>query len=220
MFDPIVRVWRRFEERRPGTAQFLMFFVFSNAVTVLQFVLMPLLRDWFNGTDLVNQSFQVFPVGSNVDGSQYFMFDYPAGQISDGGGGGLAYFLAVQITLAVAQIINFFLQRNITFKSNTSPWIAAMWYFIAYVVITFVAAAAQGFYKVPVYDFFMDTLGWGSTGETVADVVTMVINSAISFWVFFPIFKIIFKRVPEVEAAAAGEPALETAQEGPDAARA
>ncbi len=145
---------------------------------------------------------------------------YPAGQISDGGGGGLAYFLAVQITLAVAQIINFFLQRNITFKSNTSPWIAAMWYFIAYVVITFVAAAAQGFYKVPVYDFFMDSLGWGSTGETVADVVTMVINSAISFWVFFPIFKIIFKRVPEDEATAAGEPALETAQEGPDAARA
>ncbi|GMA34761.1 hypothetical protein [Demequina litorisediminis] len=139
----------------------------------------------------------MFPVGANVDGSQYYMFDYPAGEISDGGGGGLAYFLAVQITLAVAQIINFFLQRNITFKSNTSAWVAAAWYFLAYVIITFVAAAAQGFYKEPVYSFFMDTLDWGSTGETVADVTTMVINAAISFWVFFPIFKIIFKRVPE-----------------------
>ncbi|WP_228373090.1 GtrA family protein [Demequina maris] len=200
MFAPITRMWQGFEARRPGTAQFLMFFVFSNAVTVLQFVLMPLLRSWFASTSLLDTDFQVLPIGSNVDGSQYYMFDYPAGEISQGGGGGLAYFLAVQITLAIAQIINFFLQRNITFKSNTSPWIAAMWYFIAYVVITFVAAAAQGFYKAPVYDFFIDTLGWGSTGETVADVVTMIINSAISFWVFFPIFKIIFKRVPEDEA--------------------
>ncbi|MFV0634269.1 hypothetical protein [Demequina sp.] len=212
MFAAIASWWKRFEERHTGTAQFLMFFVFSNAVTVLQLVLMPVLRDWFANTSLVTTDFQVLPVGSNVDGSQYFMFDYPAGEISDGGGGGLAYFLAVQITLAVAQIINFFLQRNITFKSNTSPWIAAMWYFIAYVVITFVAAAAQGFYKEPVYSFFMDTLGWGASGETTADVVTMIINSAISFWVFFPIFKIIFKRVPD-EAAVEGAQAESVAAE-------
>ena len=196
MIQAAKRMWERFVERRPGTAQFLMFFVFSNAVTVLQLALMPLLRGWFNQTGLVDTGFERFPVGENVDGSQYFIFDYPAGELPEGGGG-LAYFLAVQITLAIAQIINFFLQRNITFKSNTSPWIAAMWYFIAYVVITFVAAAAQGFYKAPLYDFFIDTLDWGSTGETVADVLSMVIYAAISFWVFFPIFKVIFKRVPE-----------------------
>ncbi|WP_084830015.1 hypothetical protein [Demequina rhizosphaerae] len=204
MFAPIVRMWRRFEERRPGTAQFLMFFVFSNAVTALQLALMPLLRAWLDTTNLINVDFQVLPVGSNVDGSQYYMFDYAAGALPEGGGG-LAYFLSVQITLAIAQIINFFLQRNVTFKSNTSAWRAAMWYFIAYVAITFIAAAAQGFYKAPVYDFFIDTLGWGSTGETMADVLTMIINSAISFWVFFPIFKIIFKRVPEDEAITASE---------------
>lgn len=200
MIHAIRRKWKDFAERRPGFAQFLMFFVFSNAVTVLQLALMPLFRAWFNQTSLLQTTFQVLPVGSNVDGSQYFMFDYPAGGLPEGGGG-LAYFLAVQITLAIAQIINFFLQRNITFKSNTSPWRAAMWYFIAYIIITFIAAAAQGFYKVPVYDFFIDTLGWGSTGETTADVLTMVIYSAISFWVFFPIFKIIFKRHPERDGA-------------------
>ncbi len=27
----------------------------------------------------------------------------------------------------------------------------------------------------------------------MADVITMLINSAVSFWVFFPIFRIIFK---------------------------
>jgi len=33
----------------------------------------------------------------------------------------------------------------------------------------------------------------GSVGETISDAITMIINAAISFWVFFPIFKIIFK---------------------------
>ena len=37
----------------------------------------------------------------------------------------------------------------------------------------------------------------GGVGVTVADVVTMIINCAISFWVFFPIFKVIFKQEPE-----------------------
>ena len=34
----------------------------------------------------------------------------------------------------------------------------------------------------------------GAGGETFADIVTMIINAAISFWVFFPIFKVIFKQ--------------------------
>ncbi|MET4226125.1 hypothetical protein ABIC85_003387, partial [Oerskovia enterophila] len=33
--------WSGFAERRPGLAQFLLFFVLSNGVTVLQLALMP-----------------------------------------------------------------------------------------------------------------------------------------------------------------------------------
>ena len=190
--------WKQFKEKHPGIAQFLMFFIISNGVTVLQLALMPLLRGAFADTNLTDIAFQVLPVGSAVDGSVHYIFNYPAGPITaEGVGGGLAYFLAVQISIAVAQIINFFSQRRITFKANNSVAKSAMWYFIAYVVITFVAAAAQGLYKAPIYAQFI--AWWGGTGETAADVVTMVINSAISFWVFFPVFKFIFKRVPETE---------------------
>jgi len=189
--------WGRFAEDHPELSKFIVFLVLSNGVTVLQLALMPLFRWGFDTfTDLVNVDFRVLPIGSNVDGSQYFMFDYAAGQLPEGGGG-LAYFLAVQITLLIAQVLNFFAQRNITFKSNTSVWRAAFWYAIAYVVITFIAAAAQGFYKAPIYELLISTWGWGSTGETVADVVTMIINAAISFWVFYPIFRVIFRQVPE-----------------------
>lgn len=191
--------WARFAQKRPGIAQFIVFFVLSNGITLLQLIMMPVFKALFGLTNLVDTDFQALPVGSNVDGSQYFIFDYAAGELP-AGGGGLAYFLAVQLTLAVAQVINFFAQRNITFRSNTSPWRAAFWYVLAYIVITFGAAALQGLYKAPIYELLIDTWGLGSTGGVIADIVTVIINTAISFWVFFPIFKVIFKRVPETAA--------------------
>ncbi|WP_088102766.1 hypothetical protein [Halalkalibacter urbisdiaboli] len=192
-----LRFWANYKEKHPTIAQFLVFFVLSNGITVLQLVLMPVFKSIFAQTSLVDTSFRILQVGQNFDGSPYYVFDYAAGALSAGGGGGLAYFLAVQITIAIAQIINFFAQRSITFKSNSNIWKAAFWYFIAYILITIGAAVAQGFYKAPIYDLFMNTWGMGSFGETAADVITMIINSAIAFWVFFPIFKIIFKQEPE-----------------------
>lgn len=109
----------------------------------------------------------------------------------------------MEIAILVAQIINFFAQRNITFKSNTNIWVAAAWYTLAFIVITFIAGALQGFYKAPIYDWLMGM--WGTTGQTIADIVTMIINAAISFWVFYPIFKLIFKQKPEPETASESE---------------
>ena len=190
--NAIVAVWRKFSEKNPILAQFLVFFIVSNGVTVLQMILMPLFKYFFGFTSLVDINFQVLQVGRNMDGSAYHVFDYLQGSIAAGGGGGLAYFLAVEITMGIAQVINFFLQRNITFKSNTSVAKAAFWYVIAYIIISIGAAALQGLYKTPIYDYFMKVMGSG--GITAADIITMIINSAISFWVFFPIMKLIFKQ--------------------------
>lgn len=185
--------WARFSADRPGTAQFVVFTALSIGMTLLQLILMPVAKWLFGLTSLVDVSFQWLQTGTGANGQPYFVFDYPGGALPEGGGG-LAYFLAVQITLAVAQFINFFLQRNVTFKSNTNPWRAGAWYAVAYVVITFGAATLQGVYKVPVYDLLITGWGLGAFGETLADVVTMLINAIISFVVFFPIFKIIFRR--------------------------
>lgn len=216
MFGKIRASWKRFEERRPETARFLMFFLLSNGVTLLQLLLLPLLRAVFDQTSLVDTPVQALGPFGEVGGSPYYIFDYPAGAIGDGGGGGLAYFLAMEIAILVAQVINFFAQRNITFKSNTNIWVAAFWYALAFVVITLLAGAAQGFYKQPIYDWLGGM--WGSTGTTIADFVTMIINAAISFWVFYPIFKVIFKQKPEDEGALTSE-AVDTLEAGEEARR-
>ncbi|MGL4798438.1 MAG: hypothetical protein ACRDDX_07955 [Cellulosilyticaceae bacterium] len=192
----MVKAWNSFSEKHPGLAQFLMFFIVSNGITVLQMVLMPALKFAFEMTPLIETNFQLLQVGSNLDGSPFYVFDYARGAIAAGGGGGLAYFLAVQITLGIAQIINFFVQRNVTFKSNSDIKKAAAWYVVAYLIISTAAAALQGLYKVPIYTYFIGLCG-DSLGVTIADIITMIINCAISFWVFFPIFKIIFKEKPE-----------------------
>lgn len=191
--NKIVSMWKRLKEKHPNMVQFLVFFLISNGVTVLQMILMPLIKYIFGFTTLVNTAFQIIPIGHNLDGSIYYVFDYAMGAIGSGGGGGLAYFLAVEITLFIAQVINFFLQRNVTFKSNASIGKAAFWYFISWLIISVGAAALQGLYKTPTYSFMMAQFG-DSFGMTLADIVTMLINCVISFWVFFPIMKIIFKQ--------------------------
>ena len=192
------RWWTAFEDKHTTAAQFIVFFILSNGITVLQLVLMPAFKAVLAHTSLVDTAFQFLPVGVS-HGHTVFLFDYPAGSMSVGGGGGLAYFLAVEITLLIAQVINFFAQRNVTFKSNSSVGKAAFWYAVAYVVITIAAAALPGLHQAPIYAWAISTMG--AAGETVADVITMIINAAISFWVFFPIFKVIFKQEPTQEDA-------------------
>ena len=184
--------WAIFRDKYPSFSRVLLFFVLSNGVTVLQIILMPFFKYLLGMTNLININFQIGQINHSLDNGAYFVFNYGAGSLADGGGGGLAYFLAVQITLTIAQVINFFLQRNITFKSNTSIRKAAFWYLIAYVFITIGAAALQGIYKAPIYNYFIHHMP--NIGETIADFLTMVINSAISFWIFYPIMKVIFKQ--------------------------
>lgn len=65
----------RFATARPELAQFVVFFLTSNGVTDLQLALMPLIKWLFGMTSLIDTSFQVWLVGSNPDGSQYFVLD-------------------------------------------------------------------------------------------------------------------------------------------------
>ena len=193
MTNPAIKWWKTFSDKNPSLAEFILFFIICNGVTVLQMILMPVFKWIFGYTALINVDFQILQVGQNINSTPYYIFDYASVAIADGGGGGLAYFLAVQITMAIAQIINFISQRKVTFKSSGNIWKAALWYIFAYIIITIGSAALQGLYKLPLYTYLIKMLGSG-TGIILADIITMIINCAISFWVFYPIMKWIFKK--------------------------
>ena len=184
--------WEVFMKKYPGIAQFMVFFIVCNGVTVLQMILMPMFKWIFSFTPLVNVDFQVLQVGHNLNGSPYFIFDYAGGAIENGGGGGIAYFLAVEFTMAIAQVVNFYTQRKVTFKSTGNIVKAAVWYIVAYIIITMGAAALQGIYKIPLYRTVMEIFG-AKLGTVAADILTMLINCTISFWVFYAIMGWIFK---------------------------
>lgn len=172
--------------------EFIYFFIISNAITILQLILMPLFRMVLEGTSLESIAFQVLQIGSNPDGTPYYVFNYEKGPItSSGTGGGLAYFLSVQLTLAIAQIVNFYTQRKYAFKHKGSVVKAGIGYVCIYIAITIAAGIAQGFYKQPVYSTLIQLLG--TSGEKYADIATMMVNAVLSFWIYYFALKILFK---------------------------
>lgn len=190
----MAKALRSYRLKYPGRTQLLLFFLLSNSVTLFQVLVMPLSRWLLGQTSLLNMDFQFGSMGHNPGGTPYFIFDYPGGSLAAGGGGGLAYFLAVQITMGLAQVLNFFLHRRYTFQSNGKVGRAAAWFFLGYVLTTLGAAALQGIYKLPLYQLLVHSWGWGGTGEKVADGLVMIINSGVSFWVFFVILKLVFQQ--------------------------
>ena len=73
------RWWKNFETKHTTVAQFIVFFVLSNGITVLQLILMPAFKAVFAHTGLVDTAFQFLPVGVS-NGHTVFLFDYPAGR--------------------------------------------------------------------------------------------------------------------------------------------
>ena len=71
----------------------------------------------------------------------------------------------------------------------------------------FLPVGVSNGHTVFLFDYSAGSMSVGGGGETVADVVTMIINATISFWVFFPIFKVIFKQeaTPEDAQASAAQ---------------
>ena len=97
--------------------------------------------------------------------------------------GGVAYFLATFIPLILSQVVSFFLQRKVTFKSSGNIAWQAMWYFAAFLVITVGANALYGIYQPWLYS---------TLGEAIGGLIAAFLQCCIAFWVFFPIMKLIF----------------------------
>jgi len=189
--------WKNFKESHPKLAKWVreggLFILFSNLVTVFQYLVIQFLPYIGPFKKLAGTEFSWPAIPAKLFGVEFTwnVIGYDVMKDTAGAvivGGGLGYLLAYLIATFLAQCINFPLQRNITFRSKRNPWYQAMWYFIAWVIITFIVNSINCVWVAVASKLLPDWL---------YNIGTTVLTGGISMVIFFFVFKIIF---PEGEA--------------------
>lgn len=190
------RVWGGFAEKHPKAAkliyQVFYFIVFSEGVTIFQYLIFTFLPGLL-GLNMAAKEWYLLPIDMHLFGVDFkwsllgTAVKYDAvGNVTIGGG--LGYFISFEVGSFLAQCINFPLQRNITFKSKGNVWYQAMWYFIAWVVISLLCNAINNLW-MPIASEYLPL--------AVYNILVTFITGGVSMIIFFFVFKIIF---PEGEA--------------------
>jgi len=194
--EAIKNFWNNFVDTHPKAAKWVreggLFILFSNLVTVVQYIIYAFLPNLL-GLELAGTAWSwpaipvsLFGIDFTWNALGYDVLYNAAGEVIIGGG--LGYLIAMLVGSFLAQVINFPLQRNITFRSKGNPWYQAMWYFIAWVVITFIVNSINCVWVAVASQLLPNWL---------YNIGTTVMMGGISMVIFFFVFKIIF---PEGEA--------------------
>ena len=203
-------VWYNFSEKHPKLSkliyQIVFFLIFSEGVTIWQFIVMTFLPYAFAGLASVDFVWPAVNLGDLVNPVtnaplQFAIFNEPATLLADGSinvNSGLGNFIAFEIAVFTAQCINFPLQRNITFKSKGNPYWQAMWYFIGWVLVSVFTNAVWGI----IAPFVRDLWQWPAAGW---NLLKTVLTGGLSMLVFFFIFLIIFPDANKVAKSARGK---------------
>ena len=201
-------VWYGFADKQPKLAKLLyqvfFFVVFSQGVTIFQILVLIFLPQMF-GLGLAGVEFMIPKVPITI-GDLTYNWSFLGNEIlyNKAGdviiGGGLGYFLAFKIATFLAQVINFPLQRNITYKSKGNPWWQAMWYFIGWLLINLFCDAINNLW-IPIAAYYFEPIGllW------LKDILAMVAQGGVAMVIFFFIFMVIFPDLDKMAANAAAK---------------
>lgn len=192
--------WYGFADKHPKLSSLIymafFFIVFSEGVTILQFIIMTFLPYAFASMADISFLWPAVQIGdltyTDASGATqellYAIFNEPAKTLADGSidvNAGLGNFIAYEIAVFLAQCINFPLQRNITYRSHGNPWWQAMWYFIGWVAVSIATNALWGI----IVPFLRDLWAWP---YAVWNLIKTVLTGGVSLVVFFFIFLVIF----------------------------
>lgn len=156
---------RKWIDNHPDLWEFILFNILSNVSTIARFVI-----TWIGTAIFVNalQMTRAF---------RFLIFDYT----SEGshGLGGFSTFLLAEV---IAQVVNFFVQKNFVFKSNADFSKSAPKYAALAVVIVVVNLILPGH----VTNLCINTFGMGAG---VASTVASVVNTLLAVVVSYPLLK-------------------------------
>jgi putative flippase GtrA len=185
------RKWGKFAGNHPKMAKLLYqlfyFWVFSMSVTVFQYLMFTFLP-YLMGEKLAATEFMWPQIPVDIVGYSYKwnILGYDIARNAAGEvviGGGLGYFLSYEIGSFLAQCINFPLQRNITFKSHGNILYQAIWYLIAWVLISLFCNGINGLWLPIAQAYF---------SPAVYNLLVTFITGGVSMVIYFFVYKIIF----------------------------
>ncbi len=183
-----MKFWKSFSDKHPAIAKWVreggLFVIVSNLVTVFKYLLLTFLPAAFAGLGDRSVGWPGVPVTLLGETFQWNILGY------DQAHGGLAYFAAYMVAMVIGECVNFPIQRSFVFRSKGNIWYQAMWYFIAFCVITCIVNSINCAWVAVAGQFVPDF---------VYNIGTTVLNGGVSMVIFFFVNKIIF---PEGEAKA------------------
>lgn len=162
--------------------QFVKFIVVSLLAMIVQFALLNLLK-------LLPPIQELYHNGQDF---QWWVFFCPAAI------GGLGYFIVNNTANIAAQIVSFFVNREKTFNSGANIAVTLP----IYIVFTLALIAFSAWLNPTLKNVFI-THGWGD--DLAANTATMIC-SAIQFFLYFPVDKILFRKPKEEAAPAEQQP--------------
>lgn len=189
--------WYAFADKYPKLSkwvyQIAFFFVFSMMVTIFQYLVFTFMPGML-GKELAGREFMWPQIQVKILGVEFTwsLLGYNVLYDSAGAvmiGGGMGYFISYETGSFLAQCINFPLQRNITFKSHGNPCYQAMWYFIAWIIISLICNGFNNLW-MPIASAYVP--------PAVYNLLVTFITGGVSMIIFFFVFRIIF---PEGEKA-------------------
>lgn len=160
----------------PNIWEFILFNLLSNCATITNFVVM-----WLC-TGFIFTAFKMQPF-------QFFIFNYTNVE-SDLG---LCGFLSFLVATAAAQTVNFFVQKNLVFKSNANFAKAVPQFIILAVVLVIISAALPAYSQ----SLFVNMGISQALAPTLANIVNILAQVVISY----PVMKfVIMKKEPQAAA--------------------
>lgn len=173
--------WESFVSKHPKTAQWLreggLFFLVSNGITVFKYLLLQFLPAAFQSLPVVDFGFPGIDVTLFGETFKWNIIGYDAAH------GGLPYFCAYMIAMVIGEIINFFIQRSWVFRSKGNIAWQAMWYLVAFCIVTCIVNSINCIWIAVAGLLVHDWL---------YNIGTTVLNGGVSMVVFFFVNKIIF----------------------------
>lgn len=192
-------VWTRFANEHPKAAEWIreggLFFLVSNFITVMKYLLLQFLPYAFESWKDVNFGWPGIPMelfGVRFDWNIFgYAVKYDHGQAVVGGG--LGYFAAYMIAMIIGETVNFPIQRNFVFRSKGNLGGQIAWYTAAFVVINCIVNSINCAW-VAVAGLFVP--GW------IYNIGTILLNGGVSMVIFFFVNKIIFPQEKESKMSA------------------